>query len=142
MMYGIRGMGTADVPEGAGVCNSRFGGFFPTCWDWLHEVVYGDKYPAPPSPPAVGSTLSSGAQIPAVPPDAASPQLVGVNAGQIVQDITDQQVSDWQAQNQQFFENLNDQVNPPGSEGTNWWLIGGLAAGVFLMGSMISGGRR
>jgi hypothetical protein len=114
----------------------------PFCWSIWNPLTYGDKYPAPPMPPAVGSTLPGGAPIPAVPPDAASPAQVGVGAGQIVQSITDQQIADLQAANQGFFEELNPEVNPPGSGLPTWvwWALGGAVVLVFVKSA--SGGPR
>ena len=152
MPYGLRGMGTTqqDAIDAnravASYCSGWVGYIDPACWGYgtfssaARDAIYGDKYPAPPAPPTVGSTLPGGAPIPAVPPDAASPDQVAVGAGQIVGSITGQQASDWQAQNQTFFESLNESLNPPDGTGTNWWLWVGLGAGVLLLGSAAAGG--
>jgi hypothetical protein len=138
---GMSAVGTQYTPDNP--CGTAWDWAIPTCWSWLHDAVYAGKYPEPPTPPPVASTLPDGSAIPAVPPDAASPQQVGVNAGQIVQSITDQQVTDTQAQNQSFFESLNNSLNPPpGGSGINWWLVGGIAAGVFALVAIGGGSPR
>jgi len=148
MAYQITNRGVGDLATTA-YCAGWARYLDPFCWSFnatqaaSQAAVYGDKYAPPPSPPPVGSTLPDGSPIPAVPPVEASPELTAVNAGQMAASISNKQISDWQAANQQFFEDLNQELNPPpGPSGINWWLIGGIAAGVLVVGAVAGGGRR
>lgn len=137
-MYRLRnrGMGSAD-PNNPDVpyapCATRWAWAIPTCWQWPNDLIYGDKYRNPPMPPVVGSTLPDGTPIPTIPAS-------GQAASETIQAITDAQIRATQAQNQQFFEDLNPVVNPPA--GISWWawLAGGL--GVFALVALSGGSPR
>lgn len=129
-MYGLAAT-DPNVPDNP--CNTSWYWTIPSCWGWTHTLVYGDKYPSTPMPPAVGSTLPDGSAIPAVPAS-------GQAASDTVQAITNQQILDTQAQNQQFFEDLNPQVNLEPTSIPWWvWALGGVAVFAVVTGG---GGRR
>jgi hypothetical protein len=123
-------------------CATRWSWAIPGCWNWVNNLVMGDKYAQPPAPAVVRSTLPSGAPIPSVPPVLDTPEATGANAAAIAQSISNQQILDTQAQNQQFFSDLNTSLQAD-SSGVNWWLLGGLAvAGLVVVSGVFSGGRR
>ncbi len=128
-MYLHTGLGLVanpDVP--AAPCATRWAWSIPTCWEWPKSLIYGDNYGNPPMPPVVASTLPGGAPIPPVPES-------GAAAESTIQAITDQQITDTQAGNQTFFEQLDTVVNPPASGFPWWaWLAGGVAAFALVAG--------
>ena len=87
-------------------------------------------------PPHVGSVTSGGNPVPVIPAS-------GESAGQTIQDISNQQIRDWQAQNQASFEALNAKNNPA-DMGMSWWEVGligiGIVGAIVMLGD--SGPRR
>lgn len=130
----IRGMGaagdasTADVP--AGPCGTRWSWSIPTCWQWPKALIYGDKYPAPPAPPVVRSTLPDGSPIPAVPGSQDEARAT-------IDAITGQQIYDWQDQTDDFFKGVNEGLK---SNGLSPWVL--VLAGVGLFAAVAIGGGR
>ena len=129
-MYLRTGLGS-DVP--ASPCSTRWAWSIPTCWQWPKSLIYGDNYPNPPAPAVVRSTLPDGSPIPVVPESGEAAQAT-------IDAITGQQIRDTQAQNQDFFEELDTKVNPPA--GLPWWVWGGVGLAVFGVVAMGGGSPR
>ena len=109
---------------------------FGTTWNaFTNWLVFGSKYDLS-QPPVVRSTNPDGSSIPVVP-------VSGEAANQTIQDVTNQEIIDWQGQNNQFMSNLNEKVNSDGS-GISWLTMGligiGIVGLVVVLGD--SGSRR
>lgn len=118
----------AEVP--ANPCSTRFAWSIPTCWQWPKSFIYA-RYPAPPAPPVVGSTLPDGSPIDAIPAGEE-------DANATIDAIIAAQKEAADAQAQEFFQRLNEQLK----EETPWWLWPAVVLGVLAAGSVILKGHR
>ena len=124
------GAGNPDVPDAP--CATQWAWAIPTCWQWPKSIIYGDKYPAPPAPPVVGSTLPDGSPIPPVPAS-------GEEANATIDAIIAEQKARANAQNLSFFQTVQTNLE---STGIPWWawLAGGV--GVFALVAVSGGSPR
>ena len=91
--------------------------------NWL---VYGNTYLSTPMPAVVASTVN-GQAIPVVPAS-------GAAANATVQSITNAMITQTQANNQNFFNNLFGTLPPPADDTEmSWWMIAGIGAVVGLI---------